>query len=132
MEIFISQRVTGMDIEKLKEETKKIAGILEENNHEAIYIIDYPEEFVNYPVKQRLIDCAFKEMDKCDAILVIVKSDDKSEGTLIEVGHILDKDKKIILGIHKDVQNTYLRKIADEVIEFEDIDGLCNKLKELK
>lgn len=129
MKIFISQKVSGMDREKLKEETKKISNVLEEKGHEVIDVIDYPPEFVNLPVGDRLSKYCFKKMDECNLILAIIREDNKSEGMLMEIGHILDTDKKIILAIKKDIKNTYLRSIAKKVIEFNDINDLIIKLK---
>ncbi len=132
MKIFITQKVSGLDREKLKQETKKIAETLKEIGHELIYIIDYPKEFVDLPVGERLVKYAFKQMDECDVILAIIRSEDKSEGMLMEIGHIMNTDKKIILAIKPEVQNTYLRVMAEEVVEFNDFEDLLNKLKEVK
>lgn len=131
MKIFISQRVSGMDREKLKEETKRIKGVLEAKGHEIVSVIDYPPEFVNYSVKRRLSEYAFKRMDESDIILAIIRGEERSEGMLMEIGHILNTDKKIILLIKKEVRNTYLRDMAEKVIEFEDADDLIKQLDNL-
>ncbi len=132
MKIFIGQAVTGEDREKLKMECSEIIKVLKEMGHEPLLIIDYPEEVRCLPQRERLANHCFKNIDECDAFLVIMRNGKKSEGMLMEIGHILDTDKKIILAINKNIRNTYLREIADQTIEFEDFEDLKNKLKEIK
>jgi hypothetical protein len=127
--IFISQRVSGMDREKLKEETEKIAGVLEKKGYGVDYVIDYPIQFTNASIKDRLANYAFKRMDKSNLILAIIRGKDKSEGMLMEIGHILDKkDKEIVLAIDRKVNNTYMRTIADKTIEYNTFEDLLTKL----
>ena len=79
-----------------------------------------------------MLKSAFKSIDKCDAYLAIIKNENKSEGLLIEIGYCLANKKKIILLINKSVKNTYLRNIANKVIEFNDRNDMISKLKALK
>lgn len=51
---------------------------------------------------------------------------------LLEIGYALAKKKKIILAIKKDIETTFIRAMADEVIEFEDVKDLSRKLGELR
>ena len=132
MKIFISQKVSGMDRDSLKEETKKITETLGNNGHKVTSVIDYPKEFANSSVGERLRNYAFKRMDEADTILAIIRGDDRSEGMLMEIGHILDSDKKIILAIQKEIKNTYLRQIANQTLEFDGFDDLIKQLKNLK
>lgn len=75
---------------------------------------------------------AFKEIENSDALLIIIRNENKSEGMLMEVGYALSKKKRILLLIEENVKDTYLRELADDVVEFNDVDGLCDKLKKLK
>ena len=130
MKIFIGQAVNGQDLEKLYEELEKIYISLEE--HEYYCTLQEEEEEFQKKTKKEILDHAFKEIDKADAFLAIVRSEHRSEGLLIEIGYVLSKGKKFILAVQKDVKNTYLRDLADQVIEFNTIEDLKDKLKNLK
>ena len=73
-----------------------------------------------------------KELDDSDCILAFVKSEEKSEGMLIEIGYALAKRKKFILAIKKDIETTFIKEMADQIIEFEGLNELYNKLSKLK
>ncbi len=132
MKFFIAQRVTGEEKSKLIEECKKIKFILDELGHK-VYCTMFEDrnEFESKSKKERM-EHAFRNIDNSDTLLIIVRNQDKSEGMLMEVGYALGQKKEIILLINKNVNNTYLRDVADNVIEFEDIEDLHNKLNKLE
>ena len=130
MRLFLAQRITGENINKLREESTRIIDILKEKGHGCYCTLLEGESFEKKS-KKDIMNHAFKEIDNSDALLVILRSNDKSEGLLMEIGYSLNK-KKIILAINQNVKETYLKDIADSVIEFEDIEELYTKLKELK
>jgi nucleoside 2-deoxyribosyltransferase len=51
---------------------------------------------------------------------------------LIEVGYALASQKRIILAIKNDVKTTFLHQIANEVIEFENLEDLYKKIMEVR
>ena len=131
MKIFIGQPVTGEDINQLREESDKICSLLESKNKETYCVIfDGSEKEANS--NENKMKYAFSKLDGCDTFLVILRNERKSEGMLMEFGYAIAKKMKIIVAIKNGVKNTYLPEIADEVIKFENIDDLLNKLKELK
>jgi len=89
------------------------------------------DEFGNLPSKDKLKH-AFSVVDKCDLFLAIVRSDKRSEGMLMEVGYAMCRRLKIISLINKEVGRTTLREISNQVIEFENINDLNEKLKQIK
>jgi len=129
MKIFIGQRVTGEDIGKLKEEVKGIYEILEKLNHKHYCTFMEGEAFEEGSAAEKMRK-AFDKLNDYDTFLAIVRSEEKSEGLLMEVGHVISSGKKLILAINKDVKNTYLRDLADEVIEFESPEDLLVKLED--
>ncbi len=129
MKIFIGQAVTGEDINKLKEEMDKIVPILKDAGHEA-YCTFMKEDIESISDEDKLKH-AFEKIDESDCFLAIVRSDKRSEGMLMEVGYTLSKNKKLILAVNKNVK-TFLGKVSDKVIEFENINDLYGKLKDLK
>ncbi|MFH1290434.1 MAG: nucleoside 2-deoxyribosyltransferase [Nanoarchaeota archaeon] len=128
MKIQLADRCTGEDPEKLLESLKKIVEILEQGGHEVYCPVldpDRPKE------KRALFLNTMKKLEEHDAILALIKSNEKSEGMLMEIGYAMGKDKKVIAAIQEGVQ-THLSVLADEVIEFRDIDDLYGKLRALK
>ena len=131
MKFFIAHKVIGEDRKKLVKTMEIIFSGLKEAGHEYYCKILENETFQDKTEKE-ILTHAFEEIDNSDALFVFVNSGYKSEGMLMEVGYCLAKNKKIILVIKKKVTNKYLRDIADQVIEFEDIGDLKDKLGEIK
>ena len=133
MKVFISYRFTGEDPKELNDILGKIRGVLIESGHQVFCSFWSEELFRNNSfTNKQILEYTLEELKKSDTVLVLIKSSEKSEGMLIEVGYALASQKKIILVIKNDVKTTFLHQIANEVIEFESVDGLCIKLKELK
>jgi nucleoside 2-deoxyribosyltransferase len=129
MKIQLAYRFTGENPEELTEQLKKIKSILENNKHTTYIPVldpDRPKE------KKALFLNTLKRLDSVDAILALIKSNEKSEGMLMEIGYAWGKNKKLIIAINKDVKNTHMREFADVIIEFSDINDLYKKLKDLK
>jgi nucleoside 2-deoxyribosyltransferase len=131
MKIFIIQRVSGEDKDKLRKESQEICSILTEKNHSISCTMLENESFENR-TKSQIFDHAFKEIDNCDVILAIVRSEEKSEGLLMEIGYSIAKKKKIILAVKNAVKDTHLRDLIEETIEFDNTDDLLNKLNKLE
>lgn len=129
MKIQLAYRFTGENEKTLLAQLKRIKTILENNKHKTYIPVldpDRPSE------KKALFLNTLKKLDSADAILALIKSDEKSEGMLMEIGYAWGKNKKLIIAINKDVKNTHMREFADILIEFSDIDDLYEKLEKLK
>lgn len=132
MKIFLSYRFTGEDPVELKENLGKILNSLRANNHDVYCSIEDEAWFQEKKhTNKDIIEHAFKKLDEVDMVLVYIKSVEKSEGMLIEIGYALSKGKKIALAINSGINTTFVRQIADPVIEFDSLDRLCEKLKTL-
>lgn len=131
MKIFIGQRVTGEDQEKLKKFSLKISRTLEKNGHSVYcHVINKGIES-NSPGEQ--MNKAFKEIDDSDVFLGIVKSNKKSEGMIMEVGYVIARGKRLIIAVKSKIKNsTYLNEMTNEVITFDTTSDLLNKLKNIK
>ncbi|MDD5700007.1 MAG: hypothetical protein PHH00_02325 [Candidatus Nanoarchaeia archaeon] len=130
MKYYIAYRFTGEDPKELEKILGDICSSLNKIGH-TNYCSFFDPSMGNIGNKNVIIK-AFRELDKSDALFVFIKSEEKSEGMLIEIGYALSKKKKIILLIKKGVKTTFVREIADRVIEFNDFDDLRNKLGELE
>ena len=132
MKIFIGQAVSGENIETLKKECSMIQSTLEGVGNKTYCTINPKDNIDERTAKDWLVH-AFEEIDEHDTFLAIIRSEKKSEGMLMEIGYALSKNKKLIVAIKKDVRNkTYVDELADEVIEFDNIEDLCKKLEKLK
>ena len=123
MKLYLAYRFTGEDRKELETTLKHLCNLLVKEKHN-IYCSFFDPDMINIGNKN-VLERALKEIDKSDCLVVLIKSDDKSEGMLIEIGYAVAKKKKIFLLIKKGVRTTFVREIADKVIEFEN-------LKELK
>ena len=132
MKIYIAYKFAGENQEELIRTLKEISDILEEKGHKVYYASKEEDLFTKkkFTFKQ-ILNHALKELDNSDAILVFVKSNEKSEGMLLEVGYALSKKKKIILAIKQGVNLPFTEDIADRTIEFTDINYLKEKLGEI-
>ena len=123
----MAYKFTGEDTEKLIKELKQIKSILEEKGHE-IYI---PCLDPNRPKdKKGLFLGTIDKINDIDIFLVLIKSEGRSEGMLMEVGYALGAKKRVISAINNHVSNTHLRELSDDVIGFKDINDLYIKLKD--
>lgn len=130
MKIFISYRFTGEDPKELEETLKHICDLLIKKGHS--HYCSFWDSGNNGLFKKnnftnkQILEHALKEVDKSDCVVILIKSEDKSEGMLIEIGYALAKKKKIILIIKKGVRTTFVREIADKIIEFENLKEIKN------
>lgn len=128
MKIQLAYRFTGEDPEKTKILLKKIVEIFQGNGHETYTpIFDF-----NYggKTKKQIYTDALDRIDENDALFVLIRGGEKSEGMLVELGYAVAKKKKIIIAIRKEVESRTLF-YADKTIIFEDEEDLLNKIKEI-
>ena len=81
---------------------------------------------------KQILNHALNELKQSDVYLALIKSEDKSEGMLMEAGYAIAEKKRFYLAIKKGVHTTFMRQMADKVIEFETLDELCKELGKIK
>jgi len=126
MKIQLAYRFTGENKEELLDILKKIIQILKEKGHETYTpVFDF-----NYEgkTKEQIYTDALDKIDENDALFVLVRSEEKSEGMLVELGYAIAKKKKIILVIKKGVDSR-TKYYTKTIIEFQDIPDMLNKLR---
>ncbi len=129
MKWYIAYKFTGEDKDVLKDTMSSLIHFLENESNE-VYCSLFDEGMVNIGNK-KVFEKAFDKINNSNAILIFLNSDERSEGMLMEIGYALAKGKRVILAIKKDLGRTHLRDLIDEIIEFEDIEELKEKLKKL-
>jgi nucleoside 2-deoxyribosyltransferase len=133
MKVFISYRFTGEDPRQLKPILENISKSLEKAGHSSFCSFwkgDYYKE--KKFTKKQILNYALNELEKSDIYLAFIKSEEKSEGLLVEAGYALSKNKKFYTAIKKGIETTFMKDMADKVIEFENFDELYEKLSKLK
>jgi len=133
MKIFLSYRFTGEKTEELKEIIEKLCLSLKKSRHNN-YCSFNSEDFykLNKFTNKQILEHALDELNNSDCILAFIKSEEKSEGMLLEIGYAKAKNKKFILAIKKGIKTTFLREIADKIIEFDNIAELTKQLENLE
>ena len=133
MKIQLAYKFSGQDEEELVKILTRISSRLEKFGHEVYFACKEEDLFrnKNFTPKQILIH-TLNNLDDADCLLVFVRSNEKSEGLLLETGYAIAKKKKIILVIKKGITRHFTEGIADKKIEFEDIDDLLNKLEDIE
>lgn len=133
MKIFISYRYTGEDLSVLRGILVKITSLFENKGHSVFCSFGHNDFFQkeNYSYKQ-ILDYALKELDESDYVFAFVKSQEKSEGMLLELGYAYAKGKKIILAKKEDVHTTFVQEMAKKTISFVDLEDLYKKLELLE
>lgn len=127
--IFLSYRFTGEDINELTETLGKILSALRSVGHTIYCSIEDEKWFrENNRTNKETLKHALERLDKSDIILAFVKSDQKSEGMLVEIGYMLAKGKPFALALRRGTKTTFLAELAEPLIEFDSIDDLCDKL----
>ena len=130
---FISYKFTGENPAELERILLEISNILKKSGHKVYSASKDEKLFIEEKfIAKQILNHALKEIDNADCILVFAKSNEKSEGMLIEIGYALAKKKKIILAMKEGVNFYFTEDIADKVIEFSDIKDLLIKLEILK
>jgi len=132
MKIFLAYRFIGEDIGELSDNLEKIRAGLEGAGHQVLCPFWRHDFFVqqNYDRRQ-IMEYSHEEIDRADLFLAFIKSSARSEGMLLEAGYALAKNKPVITAVKKDAETTFLRDLADRVIEFDDLENLLGQLKEL-
>ena len=128
--IFIGQAVTGHDINSLQKEMEKIYSVLKQKGYSVYSTLEEEGKNIFKKAGDWVIH-AFKQIDNHDIFLVIVRTEHRSEGLLMEISYAISKEKKIVLAINESVKNTYLRDFTKNIIEWKDFEDLLNKLSKL-
>lgn len=112
---------------------ERITALFESKGHSVFCSFGHNDFFKkeNYSYKQ-ILDYALKEVDESDCMFAFIKSQEKSEGMLLELGYAYAKGKKIILAKKNDTYTTFVQELAQKTFSFESIEDLYKKLELLE
>lgn len=130
MKIFISFRFTGEEPKTLRNAIAGVEEALREAGHETICSVWEEEKFAAERfTPKRILEWALRELDGADAYFAFVRSPERSEGMLLEAGYALAKRKRFVVAVRRDIQTTFLRHLADTLIEYDTDEELHRKLR---
>jgi len=131
--IFIGYKYQNVNKKLLKKRIEKITSTLEKKDFQTFNYFRDKENWKpqNFP-PGKVIKEAFKELKKCDALLIFVDSPRKSEGIFLELGFAKALGKKTILLISKKVTLPTLESISDQVIKFDNFKNIEKSLDKIK
>jgi len=132
MKIFLAFRFTGESVEELDKILSKIKTALEQAGHTVVCSFWEEEYFQkNHFTNKQLLEYMLNELDNCDSVLALIKSEEKSEGMLLEIGYALAKRKQFVLMIKKGIKSIFLQEVANRVVEYEEMEDLVKQLQML-
>lgn len=130
MKIFIAYKFSEEKNKKeLQDILTKLSEKIESLGHKTYIHFRDAEKWGELELSPRkIIEGALDELKNCDAILALMMTSEKSEGLLLEVGYAKALGKKIILAIKENERAVFIKEIADEIVEFENIDDLVRRI----
>jgi len=129
MKIFLSYRFTGEDPKILEQTLSQIKTALVSAGHSVFCSFWEEQRFRdgNFSNKQ-ILEYALKELNSSDVYLAFIKSNEKSEGMLLEAGYAFAQKKLIWVVIKDGIKTTFLTEFAEKIIEFDTFENLYWKL----
>jgi nucleoside 2-deoxyribosyltransferase len=117
MKAFVAYRHTGEDPVKLRQYMSALQFASQQSGLE--YYCTYFDENVfqdRLMGPRDIMHHAFNTIkNECDFLLVILASDEKSEGMLMEVGYCIANNIPVVVVVSTEVQNSYLPELANQV-----------------
>jgi nucleoside 2-deoxyribosyltransferase len=134
MKLFCSYAYTGEDVETVTSRMQMVVDTLKANGHE-VYCPLFDElvaPFQEANDVKSIFKHAFDGIKRQDGVVVIISSERRSEGQLMEIGAALSQNKAVYLMQHSTaVDKSYLPKLVNETFVWETSDELKNQLKKI-
>ena len=132
MRFYIAYRYTGEDPIVLNEELSKIESIIKANGHDVFCSISREKYFAdNKFTPRQIVDFSLKELEQSDVLLAYIKSPEKSEGMILEIGFAIAKKTPIYVLIKNGIKTGFIESVAEKVIVFKEFFEIDKQLSEL-
>lgn len=133
MKIYLAYRFTGEDPAILDQELDTIGEILKQGDHEVFCSFCKEKYFCdNNFDNNEIINYCLPQIESSDILIAYIKSNEKSEGMLLEIGYALGKGKRVIVLIKEGVKTNFVTDLASQVIRYGDFSELETALREVK
>lgn len=130
MQVFISYKFTGESLESLESFLTPVKNKFEEMGINS-YCNFFDEDLVIRSKefkKQDWVFDAFRTLNNSQLLFVLLTSEEKSEGMILEVGYAIARGIPIVVAIKSDVKNTYLHGMANLIIDWADTSDLLSRI----
>ncbi len=132
MKAFIAYRFSGENITKVMPLLMAVRDSLKKKGVESYCTLFDEERFRNNGMSAKeIMSHAFSIIDDSDFLFVLQRSEEKSEGMLMEVGYCIAENKPIIVATKSRIYNTYLPQLATIAFEWSGIEDLSEKIGQL-
>lgn len=130
MKTLIAHRVSGEDIKTVEKLCSKVAKSLNNAGVDNVYCTTLDANCDHIALGPRAtMKYVFKHILECDFLFVLMTSEEKSEGLLMEVGLASGNNLPIIVAVKNGIKNTFVPQMADLVIEWGNESDLCQKVE---
>ena len=137
MRIFLSYKFNRIPINELYDKIDPLIEIL--NMHHEVYCNLHKNKYFmdNSYTTKMIMEDSLAELNKCDYFIIFIDINKYSrkeigEGMAIEFGYAYKMNIPRLVLIHKSVISNSLKSLATNVIEFEDLYELYEKIKNFK
>ena len=128
MKLFLSFRYTGESTEALRECFLPVKEVLQRAGYEVYLPLEDLQVWEDTAMTlQEKFMATFAKLGASDAVVVVVRSNDRSEGMLMEVGYALGKAMPIHLFRAAGVE-TYIAAVANTDTTFQTHEELLEKI----
>jgi nucleoside 2-deoxyribosyltransferase len=125
MKVFVAHKYRGLDLAYLDNLLDRLSDAISCDT----FVLKHYEKQNNVELGvKEAMPKAFEFLRDCDFLFAVV--DGFSEGQLLEIGFAKGSKKKVVLAMKE--KNEVLQSLADEIIWYEDLEDLINKLKLFK
>lgn len=132
MNYFLSYRHTGAEPQRLHTLQYAVKEVFDASEHTFYSTYFHQRLFREHNLSDaEILLQTVHEVDGYDCMLVLLDTEDRSEGMLIEVGYCIAINKPFIVIKNRAVQGYYFPALAQQIIEYTDIAELQRQLKTL-
>jgi hypothetical protein len=125
MGYFVAYRHTGADPERLSMLLPAVCESLRERGEEVYCTYFDEDKFRSSGKTQRqIIEHAFAKINGLGGLFVVLDSNEKSEGMLMEIGYCLANNLNIVVAKKRDLGSTHVPDMANHTFEYDDIRDL--------
>lgn len=131
MRFYIAYRYTGEDPAILRDELADIENVIKASGHDVFCSISREKYFLeNKFTPRQVIDYSLNELQQSDVLLAYIKSPEKSEGMILEIGFAIAKQKPVYVLIKEGIKTGYIEGAAEKVVVFNEFSEVENRLSE--
>lgn len=131
MRFYIAYRYTGENPATLRSELSVIESAIKASGHDVFCSISREKYFLdNKFTARQIIDYSLKELEQSDVLLAYIKSPEKSEGMILEIGFAIAKQKPVYVLIKEGIKTGYIESAAEKVVVFNEFSEVEKRLSE--